>query len=214
MTNSSIKVLVVDDHPMIRHGLIGMLRAADGMECVGEAENGYEAIRMCNQLSPDIVLMDMVMPDMDGAAATKTVCELSPKTQVIVLTSFVDQTLVYRAMQSGAHGYLLKTARADELVNAIRSVYSGKRMLAPEAADALSRAAETSAGAPKLTDRELEILTLMAHGLSNAAIGSRLFITLPTVKFHITHILSKLNASNRTEAVLNAIKLHLVPDQH
>jgi NarL family two-component system response regulator LiaR len=211
--NCPIKVLLVDDHAVVRSGLSAFLSVYDDLELVGEASGGREAVRMAEEREPDVILMDLVMPDMDGASATKAIRESRPQTQVIALTSFKEEELVQAAMSAGAIGYLLKNISADELAAAIRSAYQGRPTLAPEAAHALIHAA-THAQEPvpgdDLTDREREILKLMVAGLSNPDMATRLYVSRSTVKFHVSNILMKLGASSRTEAVALAIQRRLV----
>jgi NarL family two-component system response regulator LiaR len=201
-----IRVMIVDDHAMLRGGLRLFLQTFDDLELVGEANGGEHAIELCGEADPDVILMDMVMPVMDGATATAAVREAHPDVQVIALTSFYDQDLVERALQAGAIGYLLKNVSAEELAQAIRNAHAGRPTLAPEATQALVRAARrqpqrTDYG---LTEREREVLLLLAEGLSNAEISERLVISIATVKYHVSGILSKLGVSSRTEAVTRA----------
>ncbi len=203
-----IRVLLVDDHAVVRSGLSAFLLAYDDLELVGEAGSGEEAVRLCEQVRPDVVLMDLVMPGMDGAAATQAIRERCPEVQVIALTSFKEQELVQSALKAGAIGYLLKDVSADELAKAIRAAVAGKPTLAPEAAQALIEAARAPAEKPgfDLTPREREVLALMVEGLSNPQIAERLVVSRSTVKFHVSSILSKLGAASRTEAVSLALK--------
>ena len=206
-----IRVLIVDDHAVVRSGLSAFLLVYDDLEMVGDAANGAEAIRMCEKFKPDVILMDLVMPGMDGAAATRAIRAQHPDVQVIALTSFKEEELVQDALQAGAIGYLLKNVSADELAGAIRAAHSGRPTLAPEAAEALIQAAmhKPTVGYD-LTDREKEILELMAEGLSNPEIAERLFVSRSTIKFHVSNILSKLGAESRTEAVAIAIHNNLL----
>ncbi len=206
-----IRVMIVDDHAVVRSGLAAFLLVYDDMELVGEAEGGREAVDQCENLQPDVVLMDLVMPDMDGATATRAIRQRWPRVQVIALTSFREEELVQGALQAGAISYLLKNVSADELAEAIRSTYVGRPTLAPEAAEALIHAA---AQPPKLgfdlTEREREVLALMVQGLNNLEIAERLVVSRSTVRFHVSNILSKLEAANRTEAVGLAVQHKLV----
>jgi NarL family two-component system response regulator LiaR len=206
-----IRVLIVDDHAVVRSGLGAFLMIYPDLELVGDASSGAEAIRMCEKFHPDVILMDLVMPGMDGAATTKVIRERWQDIQVIALTSFKEEDLVQGALQAGAIGYLLKNVSADELADAIRAAHAGRPTLAPEAAEALIQASlhQTTIGYD-LTAREKEILSLMIEGLSNPDIAERLFVSRSTVKFHVSNILSKLGAESRTEAVAIAIQNHLV----
>ena len=209
--NPKIRVMIVDDHAVVRSGLAGFLDAYDDLEFAGEASSGDMAILMCEQLKPDVVLMDLVMPGMDGAEATRSIRQKCPDIQVIALTSFKDEDLVQRALQAGAIGYLLKNVSAEELAQAIRAAMEGQPTLAPEAAQVLI---ESTTRPPELgfdlTPRELEVLELMIEGLSNPEIADRLVISQSTVKFHVSSILSKLGVSSRTEAVSVALQNNLI----
>ncbi|MBN1890943.1 MAG: response regulator transcription factor [Thermoflexales bacterium] len=212
MTDSkAIRVMLVDDHAVVRSGLSAFLLAFDDLELVAEASGGSEALRQCQAARPDVVLMDLVMPDMDGATATRQIKAQCPHVQVIALTSFKEQDLVQGALQAGAISYLLKNVSADELADAIRKACAGRATLAPEAAQVLVRAAQQPpAPGFDLTSREKEVLALMVEGLSNPDIAGRLVVSQSTVKFHVSSILSKLGVSGRTEAVALALKHKLV----
>jgi len=213
MTSPSprIRVLVVDDHAMVRRGLATFLKVFDDLELAGEAASGPAAIQLCVQLQPDVVLMDMVMPDMDGATATRLIRSQSESIQVIALTSFKEENLVQSALQAGAIGYLLKDVTADELARAIRAAHAGRATLSPEAAQALVHAA-SQAPPPgiDLTERERAVLGLMVEGLNNTQIAARLTVSPSTVKSHVSNILTKLGTASRTEAVTLALRTRLV----
>jgi NarL family two-component system response regulator LiaR len=202
-----INVLVVDDHMMVRRGLASLLESQEDMRMVGEAEDGEIAILKYEHANPDVVLMDIKMPRMDGVTAISKIRERHPDAKIVALTSFDSQDLVQRALQAGAVGYLLKNASADELANAIRAAQIGKRTLAPEAADALVHLMnqEPTPG-HDLTEREREVLALMSEGLNNNQIAEQLYLSVSTIKFHVSAILSKLGVTNRVEAVALAIQ--------
>jgi NarL family two-component system response regulator LiaR len=206
-----IRVLIVDDHSMVRRGLVAYLRAERDLEMVGEAGDGEEALAMCEEAQPDVVLMDLVMPRMDGAEATRAIRRRWPEMQVIALTSFQEADYVRDALQAGAIGYLLKNISGEDLADAIRSAHAGRSTLAPEAVKALVKPVRTDPFTPgyDLTPREREVLGLLAEGLTNAQIAQRLAVSHATVKAHVSNILSKLGVSNRGEAVAVAIKHNL-----
>ena len=207
-----IRVMLVDDHTMVRRGLATFLKAFDDLELAGEAEGGEAAIRLCAEVLPDVILMDMAMPDMDGAAATRAIRQQFPHVQVIALTSFKEGDLVKNALEAGAIGYLLKDVSADELAGAIRSAHAGRATLSPEAAQALVETAnQPPAPGLDLTERELEVLALMVEGLNNTQIAGRLTVSSSTIKSHVSNILSKLGVASRTEAVTLALRRHIVP---
>jgi NarL family two-component system response regulator LiaR len=213
MTSPSprIRVLVVDDHPMVRRGLATFLKVFSDLEMAGEAADGKAAIQLCVDLQPDVVLMDMAMPEMDGATATRHIRSQSDTIQVIALTSFKEETLVQSALQAGAIGYLLKDVSADELAQAIRAAHAGRATLSPEAAQALVHAASQSPPPGlDLTERERAVLALMVEGLNNTQIAARLTVSPSTVKSHVSNILTKLGTSSRTEAVTLALRTRLV----
>ncbi len=208
----SIRVMIVDDHRVVRSGLSTFLMTCEDMQLVGEAANGEDALHMCYRVQPDVILMDLVMPGMDGATATCKIREKHPDIQVIALTSFKEQDLVQGALRAGAIGYLLKDVSADELANAIRAAYAGKPTLAPEAAQVLIQATRLPAEniGFDLTEREREVLVLMTQGLNNIEIADRLVVSKSTAKFHVSSILSKLGSTSRTEAVAIALQNNLV----
>jgi len=207
-----IRVMLVDDHAMVRRGLATFLKAYDDLELAGEAESGQTAIQLCGKLQPDVILMDMVMPDMNGAAATRAIRQQFPAVQVLALTSFKEEELVKSALEAGAIGYLLKDVSADDLVKAIRAAHAGRATLSPEAAQALVHAAgQPPAPGHNLTERERVVLALMVEGLNNTQIAGRLVVSPSTIKSHVSNILSKLGVASRTEAVTLALRNRIVP---
>ena len=207
-----IRVMLVDDHAMVRRGLAAFLKVFDDLQLAGEAESGEVAIQLCAEVLPDVILMDMVMPDMDGAAATRAIRQQFPQVQVLALTSYKEGDLVKNALKAGAIGYLLKDVSADDLAGAIRAAHSGRATLSPQAAQAL---VETSTQPPPpgldLTEREREVLALMVEGLNNTQIAGRLVVSPSTIKSHVSNILYKLRVVSRTEAVTLALRSHLIP---
>lgn len=209
-----IRVMVADDHEVVREGISGFLNAIDDLELVGEARDGQEAVSLCGQVQPDVILMDIVMPIMDGIEATQQITEKYPHVKVIILTSFNDEDNVHHGLQAGAISYLLKNASIHEMSSAIRAAYAGKSVLAPEAAQTLIRSRIRPAEPNyNLKERELEVLALMVKGLNNPQIAARLYLNRSTVKFHVSTILSKLGVESRTEAVALAVKHGLVSDE-
>ena len=206
-----IRVMIVDDHAVVRSGLGAFLLAFDDLELVAEATGGADAVRKCTKNRPDVVLMDLVMPEMDGAAATRAIRQVCPNVQVIALTSFKEDDLVQGALKAGAIGYLLKNLTADQLADAIRAAKAGRPTLAPEAAQALIHTAtKPQQVGHDLTDPEREVLALMVEGLNNPDIADRLVVSRSTVKFHVSSILSKPGVTSRTEAVVLAVQSKLV----
>ncbi len=205
-----IRVVIVDDHPMAQAGTRHFLNAYPDMELVGVASSGEEALTLCQQLQPDVVLMDVVMPGMDGIAATKALKQAVPATRVIIVTSFGEADVVQRALQAGARGYLLKNATASELVQAVRNAYQGRPVMAHEATEALMKSMSEANLGHDFTEREREVLALLAQGLSNLQIAERLFVSAATVKFHIGGIFAKLGVATRAEAIALAYQKRLV----
>jgi len=202
-----IKVLSVDDHEIFRGGIEFMLLAFDDIQLVGQAQSGEEALQLCVEHEPDVILMDMMMPGMDGATATQTIKQQYPHVQIIALTSFQEGDMVKRIMQAGAIGYLLKGVSIDELVAAIRSAHKGRPTLAVEATQALIQAAVPPPVEDfDLTQRQLDVLEHIVEGRSNIDIAERMVLSPSTVRHHVSEILSKLGASNRAEAAVIAIK--------
>ncbi len=220
--DNAIRILIVDDHAVVRQGLRTFLELQDHSELpinvVGEAGNGKEAVELAQHTQPDIVLLDLVMPEMDGIQATRQILEGSPKSRIIILTSFGEEDKVLPAIRAGAHGYLLKDIPPDKLVHAIREAHLGKVQLHSEVAKKLmsALAAKESSGsqtASDLTDREQEVLSLIADGLNNREIAEKIFISEKTVKTHVSSILSKLHLADRTQAAIYALKHGLAADK-
>jgi NarL family two-component system response regulator LiaR len=213
---TKIKVLIVDDHGVVRQGLRTYLELLDDVEVMGEAENGLEAVAQVRQHQPDVVLMDLVMPEMDGIEATRQVSAISPSTRVIVLTSFADDEKVFPAIKAGATGYLLKDVSPADLANAIRAVHAGETHLHPDITKKLvDQLASTERGPrptpDELTPREREVLRLIAQGMSNREIAQALTISEKTVKTHVSNILSKLHLADRTQAAVYAHRHGVAP---
>jgi two-component system, NarL family, response regulator LiaR len=205
-----IRTLITDDHKVVRRGLRGFLELDSGLEVVGEASNGEEAIEMALRLKPDVVLMDLLMPVMDGIEATRGIRLRLPEVEVVALTSVLEDASVTGAIKAGAIGYLLKTTEADELCEAIRAAAAGQVRLAPEAAARLMREVRAPESPKALTKREAEVLKLVARGKANKQVARELFIDEKTVKSHVHSILSKLNVKSRTQAALYAVRVGLV----
>jgi NarL family two-component system response regulator LiaR len=206
-----IRVMIVDDHSVVRSGLSAFLMVVNDLELVGEAGSGEEALKKAHELQPDVILMDLKMPGMGGVAAIRALRHEEPKIKIIALTSYIDDGLVQGALQAGANGYLMKNVQADELANAIRSAAVGRMALSPEASKALSESSEFPViPAEDLTDRERDVLRLLIEGMSNNEIAERLIISPSTVKYHIGNIYTKLGVDSRAAAVSIAIQRQLV----
>jgi NarL family two-component system response regulator LiaR len=203
--------MIVDDHRMVRRGLATILKVFDDLKLVGEAESGEAAIQLCDEVIPDVILMDMSLPGMDGATATRKIRKKFSQIQVIVLTSFKDGKLIKQALEAGAIGYLLKDVTADDLVRAIRSAHAGRATLSPEAAQSLVETAHLPpTPGQDLTEREREVLALMIEGLNNVQIAGRLTVSPSTIKSHVSNILAKLGVASRTEAVTLALRNQII----
>jgi NarL family two-component system response regulator LiaR len=210
-TPQTIRVMLVDDHNVVRSGLATFLRAYEDLELVGEAKNGLEALDLCHRKKPDVVLMDLLMPEMDGIEATRAILADYPEIKIIAMTSFDEEELVHGVLAAGAISYLLKNITSDELAKAIRDAVSGRSTLSPEAARVLVRATRpTEEPWLELTEREMQVLNLVVQGQSNRQIADAMFISVATVKAHVSSILSKLQVSSRAEAIAYAIKHKIV----
>ena len=209
MTEQPIRILLVDDHAVVRSGLAAVLTVKDEFELVGEAGNGAEAVKMCMSLNPDVVIMDIMMPVMDGVIATRKIRENNPETVVIALTSFREKDLVEGAIKAGAISYLLKNVTAEELTNAIKSAVKGQSRFSQEATQVLVNNLKEPQNY-SFTAREKEILELLTEGLPNIEISRRLHVSPSTTKFHVSNIITKMGVSSRTEAVALALKHNLV----
>ena len=207
---SNVRVLLVDDHAIVRKGIRALLSEVDGFEVVGEAENGQEAVLAAEETQPDVILMDLLMPGMDGIEATHQIAGRQPKARILVLTSFAADNKVFPAIKAGASGYLLKDSSPDELVRAIRQVHRGEPSLHPTIARKLlqeiARPAEREPAPEALTPRELMVLGLIARGLSNQEIADQISVSEPTVRAHVSRILGKLHLASRTQAALYAVR--------
>lgn len=208
-----IKLLIVDDHEMVRLGLTSYFSILKDIEVIGEAENGADGVKMALSMTPDVILMDLVMEVMDGIEATKVILKEWPEAKILILTSFIDDEKVYPALEAGASGYLLKTSSASEIAEAIRRTYSGEEIIEEEVSKKMKE--DELSGDRRnlhqdLTNREMEVLHLIADGLSNQEIADKLFITLKTVKTHVSNILSKLEVSDRTQATIYAFKHNMI----
>ena len=210
----AIKILIADDHPVVRAGLFAMLSREREFEVVGEAKDGVEAVNKAKKLSPDIVLMDLRMPELDGVEAMEQIKSAKPDTKFIILTTYSDDEYIFRGIEAGARAYLLKDAPREELFEAIRVVHRGESLIQPAVASrVLDRLTELSRHAPSgegLSERELEVLRLVAKGAANKEIAVQLSITQSTVKTHITSIFQKLDVNDRTEAVTQALRKGII----
>jgi NarL family two-component system response regulator LiaR len=207
-----IRVMLADDHLMVRDGLKVFLSMYDDLDVVAEAEDGEQAIELCAQVQPDVILMDIVMPNVDGPTATARICKAFPQVQVIALTSFLEEDLVQRALQAGANGYLLKDVHPDKLAKAIRDAHEGRPTIDSAAAQVLAQAArQPPPVGTDLTPREREVLALLTEGMTNKEIAKALTLSDGTVRLHVSNILSKLGVSNRTAAATLALQHDLVP---
>ena len=212
MAENRIKVLIVDDHEMVRLGLSAYLQTEPDITVIGEAENGLAALEFCRATAPDVVLMDLVMEPLDGIEATKRILAIRPEAKIIVLTSFIDETKILPALEAGATNYLLKTAKADEIVRAIRGAVKNESVIEPAVAAKMlkSMLRQEPRLHDSLTERELEVLKLIGQGKSNQEIADELFIGIKTVKTHVSNILSKLQCEDRTQAAIYANRHGLV----
>jgi DNA-binding NarL/FixJ family response regulator len=209
-----IRVLLVDDHGVVRRGLRGYLELLDDIEIVGEAENGLRGVELAAELQPDVILMDLVMPQLDGIGATTQIKAANPAIQVVALTSFIEEEKVTAALEAGASGFILKDAEADDVAAAIRAAHNDEVHLDPAAARILAKGIRTRSTAPPvepLTERELEVLALVGRGRSNKEIATELGITERTARTHVSNILGKLGLASRTQAALYAVERKLVP---
>ncbi|HET7702289.1 MAG TPA: response regulator transcription factor [Candidatus Limnocylindrales bacterium] len=210
-----IRVLLVDDHGVVRRGLRGYLELLDDIEVVGEAENGLRGVELAAELEPDVILMDIVMPQLDGIGAITRIKAAQPAVQIVALTSFIEEEKVLAALESGASGFILKDADADDVAAAIRAAHNDEVHLDPAAARILARGMRTRVeqqAAEPLTERELEVLSLVGHGRSNKEIAAELGITERTARTHVSNILGKLDLESRTQAALYAVERKLVHD--
>jgi DNA-binding NarL/FixJ family response regulator len=209
-SNEKIRVLLVDDHHVVRQGLVMFLGLDPELQVVGEAADGAQAVQLADQVQPDVVLMDLLMPVMDGLTAIQKIKQAHPEIEIIALTSVLEDDKVYKAVHAGAMGYLLKDTRADELAKAIKAASRGEVQLHPEAAKRLIREVRMPESPEKLTERETEVLRLIAKGLSNKDIAFQLVVSEKTVKTHVSNVLAKLHLPSRTQAALYALREGLV----
>lgn len=209
--DNPIRVMLVEDHTMVRRGLATFLKAFDDLQLVAEAESGEIAIRRLAEVTPDVILMDIVLPQMDGVATTRAIRQQYPHVKIIALSSFKEGQLIKDVLEAGAIGYLLKDVSAAELVRAIRAAHAGRATLSPEAAQALVKLTnEPPALGQDLTQREREVLSLMIEGLNNTQIAGRLTVSPSTIKSHVSRVLAKLGVASRTEAVTLALRNRIV----
>lgn len=205
-----IHVLIVDDHDIVREGQLALINTEPGMEVIGEAKNGIEAIKLADTLQPDVILMDLLMPEKDGIEASEEIKKRNPEARILVLTSFADDKMVFAAIKAGAQGYLMKDSTPQTILKAIREVYNGETSMSPGIAQKLIHEIQRKSDSPPteepLTAREMEVLKLIANGLSNREIAEKLVISEPTARTHVTNILGKLHLANRTQAALYALK--------
>lgn len=203
--SESIRILIADDHPIVRRGLVDLLIPRNGMEVIGEAYNGQEAVDLAQQLQPDVIVMDLVMPELNGAAATKRIIKRNPDARILILTSFSEEDMLQGTLNAGVLGYMLKDSPAEELLQAIRSVYQGQLTVPPQLARKLmTKSVESPKNNYMLTKREQDVLQAVSEGLSNKQIAKKLEIGSNTVRTHISNILRKLNLSNRTQLAIYA----------
>lgn len=211
MDTTPIRVVLVDDQFKVHQAILAILDLLDDIQVVGQGSSGHDALLLCEQVRPDIVLMDIMMAEMDGIEATRLITQSYPQIKVLALSSFQDEAQVRAMMEAGAAGYILKTSSIDDLAHTLRATYGGKTLFSPEITQVLLRPAAQSPSADYgLTPRELEVLKLMVQGLNNTEIAENLVVSLATAKFHVSSILTKLGVSSRVEAVALAVQKHLV----
>jgi DNA-binding NarL/FixJ family response regulator len=211
MAEGGIRILVADDHPMLREGLVAVLSTQPDFDVIGEAADGAEVVRLAEALRPDVILLDLEMPDVDGVAALEGLRDAGSEARAVVFTAYDTDERILRSLRAGARGYLLKGASRQEIFDAVRTVHAGGSLLEPGVTTRLlDHVREGGAPTEPLTPRELEVLALISEGLHNSEIAGRLFVTERTVKFHVSSILAKLGADNRTEAVALAARRGLI----
>jgi NarL family two-component system response regulator LiaR len=218
MQDESIRILITDDHAVVREGLRRLIGTEPGMDVVGEAEDGFEAVQKACNLKPDVILLDMVMPRMDGLEAINELKRECPEARILVLTSFSDDEKVFPAIKAGALGYLLKNVAPERLLNAIRDVHQGKPSMSSDIAKKLMHELQRASDLPPteepLTEREMDVLRLVAQGLSNQEIAEALVLGQGTIRTHVSNILAKLHLANRTQAALYALREGIAPLSH